>query len=62
MKSLTTLMCISLLSLLSACSGEAPDAHVWKDQTDSIDKAREVGATLEQASGVTRQAVTSQSD
>ena len=40
-----------VLIMLSACSSESDDAktseeHVWKEQTDAIDKAREVESIL----------------
>ena len=41
----------AVLMTLTACSSESDDAktgkeHVWKEQTDAIDKAREVESIL----------------
>lgn len=43
------LMCTSLL-LLAACTGESrePGDHVWKTQTDTLQKARDVEKMLQE--------------
>ncbi|MEQ8288338.1 MAG: hypothetical protein RIB78_01310 [Gammaproteobacteria bacterium] len=49
----TLFACLLVISL-SACSGESEDGgtvsgeHVWKSQTDSLDKARAVEGMLQQ--------------
>jgi len=56
---------IFLLSLLLiACSDEEQDLqgkHVWKQQTDTIDKAKEVEKIMMDAAEETREAIEEQS-
>ena len=55
------LMCCVLL-LLCACSGGESESggHVWKDQTDMIDKARDVEDLLGTANARQRQRIEEQ--
>lgn len=50
MKSLTALLISVSLLFVSACSDEsenkASGEHVWKEQTDALDKAKELEATM----------------
>lgn len=55
------LMCCVLL--LSACSGggeSESEAHVWKQQTDMIDRAKGVEGMLDSASAQQRQRIEEQ--
>ena len=49
------LLCASVF-LLSACTSgnEAPEEHVWQDQTEVLDQARQVEQVLEEASAKKR--------
>ncbi len=53
MKSLNTLVILASIFFMAACTdnndSNVSGDHVWKDQTDSIDKAREVEALMEKA-------------
>ncbi len=62
MKLITTMLCVTFLALVAGCAGEDPEANVWEDQTDAIEQARDVEATLERASAATRDAITGQAD
>ena len=60
------LMFIFVLIVLSACSAEsesqsekASGEHVWKAQTDSLDKAAEVEGMILDSAEQTRQAIES---
>ena len=50
------LLLTTLLAILSAsCSGEdresrPPDDHVWKQQTDALEQARDIGARANEES------------
>lgn len=56
------LMCASLL-LLAACTGESrePGDHVWKTQTDALQKARETERLLQERSDEKKRAIDAQS-
>lgn len=44
------LACVAFSFLLTACSSDSGDGeHVWKEQTDTIDKAKEVESVMKQA-------------
>jgi len=53
---------ISLIIFLSACSEdkEASGDHVWKEQTDTIDKAKQVESMLMDAAEKQKKAIEEQ--
>jgi len=66
MKILTIL---SVALLLSACSGDEDradsdkvDAHIWKSQTDMIDKARDVEDLLQDAASARQSEINQQAE
>ena len=50
-------MIIVMAALLVACSDDAENGHVWKDQTDMIDKAKAVEDVLNTSSQQQRQQI-----
>jgi len=61
---LTTALLVSFSLQLGACGGEPPAAevvederHVWSDQTDAIERAKEVEATIQKAAEEKRKAL-----
>ncbi len=50
-----TALALTLVLALGACGGDSDEAreerkdHVWKEQTQTIDKARDVGRQLDEA-------------
>ena len=57
--------CILLPVLLAGCGGEqAPEAgkqgHVWQEQINTIDKARDVDTLLQGSAAAQRQAIDAQ--
>ena len=64
------LLAAAALLGLAACSDkpeeattkQAPQDHVWKAQTDAIDKARAVEGTLKDAASQIRQQIQEQSE
>ena len=53
---------MSCMLLLCACSGGDPESegHVWKEQTDMIDRARDVEDLLGQADSQQRKRIEEQ--
>ena len=56
------LLCASF-SLLTACTGESrePGDHVWKTQTEALQKARDVEKLLEQRGAEKKREIEAQS-
>ncbi len=61
---LTATLVISFSLQLGACGGEPPPAeaeqaerHVWSDQTDTIERAKGVEATMQKAAEEKRKAL-----
>ena len=48
---------IIVAAFLVACSNDAENGHVWKDQTDMIDKAKGVEDTLNKSNQQQRQQI-----
>ena len=65
MKTLNTLILLASVLFITACSensdGKASDDHVWKEQTDTIDKAKEVEGLLQDAAEQQRKIIDEQS-
>jgi outer membrane biogenesis lipoprotein LolB len=59
---LRILICTSLV-LLTACTGESrePGDHVWKAQTDALQKARDVEKVLQQRGAERKREIDAQS-
>ena len=65
--SLKMVLSLIVCLILTACSGEdssnssdAKNDHVWKEQTDTIDKAREVEGKLMDSAEETRKLIEQQ--
>ena len=64
----TFIFLASTLMLVSACSDDEPESsertlsgdHVWKEQTQTIDKAKEVEGLLQDITEKQRQAIEAQ--
>lgn len=58
----TIIILSAVLLLASACSDDDKDSgdHVWKEQTQTIDKAKEVEGLLQGAAEKQRQAIEAQ--
>lgn len=57
------LLCASVFLLCACTSGnEAPEEHVWQDQTEVLDQVRQVEQVLEQANTKKRLELERQTD
>lgn len=62
MKQICAVLVLTLVAL-GACSGEDSEAektHVWKEQTDTMDKARAVEGMLQDAADAERKKIEEQ--
>ena len=67
MKSLIPLVVCSVLMSLTACSSDTDteateDGHVWEDQVEALDEAKEVEDTLKKAAEAQLEAIESQTE
>lgn len=64
MKTLKLIFLISIIPLLASCSdssdNKASGDHVWKEQTDTIDKAKEVEAAIQKSFDLQKEAIEEQ--
>ncbi len=62
MNTIIKVFLISIIIFLSACSEdkEASGDHVWKEQTDTIDKAKQVEAMMKDAAEKQKKAIEEQ--
>ena len=67
MKNHAVLLFAIVAAAVTGCSSEAPEQsedqrHVWSEQTDTLDRAREVEQTLQQGAARQRQALEAMED
>lgn len=63
MSNLLRMLICTLLLLLTACTGESrePGDHVWKTQTDALQKARDVEKVLQERDAERKREIDAQS-